>query len=77
MCRAEPRRILQQDGSRLEVELEGEPLWVGSGGMTGLAPGDYVVVYAGQAVERMDRDEAEDIIRFNDELEGMLEAASQ
>ncbi|MBA2701660.1 MAG: HypC/HybG/HupF family hydrogenase formation chaperone [Chloroflexi bacterium] len=77
MCRAEPRRILQLQDGRLEVLLDGAPMWVGSGGMTNLAQGDYVVVYAGQAVELMDRDEAEDIIRFNEELEGLLESSSQ
>ena len=77
MCRAEPRRVLAVDQGRLEVLFEGSPTWVGNGGMDGLAKGDYVVVYAGHAVERMDRDEAEDIIRFNDELEAMLESASR
>ncbi len=76
MCRAEPRQVLQVADGRLEVLYDGEPTWVGDGGMRDLASGDYVVVYAGHAVERMDQDEAEDIIRFNEELEAMLEAAS-
>jgi hydrogenase maturation factor len=40
--------------------------------MSGLQPGDYVVVYAEQVLERMDAAEAEDILRFQEELERML-----
>ncbi|MBA2254757.1 MAG: HypC/HybG/HupF family hydrogenase formation chaperone [Chloroflexi bacterium] len=76
MCRAEPREVLQLDDGRAQVLYDGEPRWVAANGMPALVPGDYVVVYAGEAIELMDRDEAEDILRFNAQLEQMLEEAS-
>lgn len=56
---------------------DGERRWVAAGEIPDLVAGDYVVVYAGQAIERMDRAEAEDILRFDDDLERMLEEASR
>ncbi len=77
MCRAEPRQVLQLADGRAEVLYDGEPRWVAANGMPPLTPGDYVVVYAGEAIELMDREEAEDILRFNEQLEQMLEEASR
>lgn len=77
MCQAVPRRVLQMEGERAEVLYDGVPQWVTVRGIPDLAIGEYVVVYAGQALERMDEEEAEDILRFQEELEKMLEEASQ
>ena len=41
-----------------------------------LAVGDYVVVYAGQALERMDTLEAEEMLAWYADLESMLEEAA-
>jgi hydrogenase expression/formation protein HypC len=76
MCQAVPRKVLQVDGERAEVLYDGIPLWVTVQGIPDLAVGEYVVVYAGQALERMPEDEAEDMLRFYAELERMLEEAS-
>ena len=72
MCQAIPRKVLQIAGDRAEVLYDGEPRWVHLQGMTGLEPGDFVVVYAEQVLEKMQPDEAEDILRFYEELEAML-----
>ncbi|MEJ7753450.1 MAG: HypC/HybG/HupF family hydrogenase formation chaperone [Candidatus Limnocylindrales bacterium] len=77
MCRATPRPVLQVGDGQAEVLYDGEPRWVAARGIDGLAAGQYVVVYAGEAIERMEREEAEDILRFNDDLERMLEEASR
>ncbi len=42
----------------------------------GLEVGEYVVVYAGQALDRMSKDEAEELLAFYDGFEQMLEEAS-
>ena len=42
-----------------------------------LSIGEYVVVYAGQALERMPTDEAEAMLQFYADLEGLLEEASR
>lgn len=77
MCQAIPRKVLQIDGERAEVLYDGAPQWVVVRGIPDLAIDDYVVVYAGQALERMEPEEAEDILRFQDELEQMLADASR
>lgn len=77
MCQAIPRKVLRLDGERAEVLYDGVPTWVVVRGIPDLAIDEYVVVYAGQALERMEPDEAEDILRFQEELERMLEEASQ
>lgn len=77
MCQAIPRPVLRLDDERAEVLYDGAPLWVTVRGIPDLAIGDYVVVYAGQALERIPTEEAEDILRFYDDLERMLEEASQ
>jgi hydrogenase expression/formation protein HypC len=77
MCQAIPRIVLQINGDRVEVMYDGQPQWVTAHGIDDLAPGEYVVVYAGQALERMPKDEAEDILRFYDELEEMLRDAAE
>ena len=41
-----------------------------------LVVGEYVVVYAGQALERMPVEEAEELLAFYASFESMLEQAS-
>jgi hydrogenase assembly chaperone HypC/HupF len=72
MCQAIPRKVLQVTDDQAEVMYDGEPRWVHLQGMTGLQPGDYVIVYAEQVLEQMPAEEAEDILRFQAELEAML-----
>jgi hydrogenase maturation factor len=57
---------------RARVVVDGEELWVDRRAVPELEVGDYVVVYAGAALERMPEDEALEMIRFYDELESML-----
>ena len=58
----------------LEVGQEVSVVLAGDG--TDLVIGEYVVVYAGQALDRMATDEAEAMLQFYAELEKMLEEAS-
>ncbi len=75
MCQAIPRRILQLDGQRVQVDYDGEPTWVTARSIADLAVGAYVVVYAGQALEKMDSAEAEEMLAWYANLESMLEEA--
>lgn len=75
MCQAIPRRVLQLDGERILVDYDGEPTWVTARSLDGLGIGEYVVVYAGQALERMDSAEAEEMLAWYANLESMLEEA--
>lgn len=73
MCQAIPRRILAIEPERLQVDYDGSPRWVAAHGLPELALGDYVIVYAGQALERMDTTEAEEMLAWYADLESMLE----
>jgi hydrogenase expression/formation protein HypC len=77
MCQAIPRRVLQKDGDRLLVDYDERPTWVHAVALEDVAIGDFVVVYAGQALQRMEQAEAEELLAFYADLEGMLEEASR
>jgi hydrogenase expression/formation protein HypC len=77
MCQAIPRRVLQTDGERIEVDYDGRPTWVHAAALSDLQVDEYVIVYAGQALDRMDSAEAEELLAFYASLESMLEEASQ
>ncbi len=77
VCRAVPHKVLEVREDRARVlEIDREH-WVRVEAMPDLQAGEYVVVYAGQALERIPNDEAEDFLRFNAEMEQMLEDASR
>lgn len=77
MCQAIPRQVLRVAPGKAEILYDGEPRWVAVHGIPDLAAGEYVVVYAAQVLERMPRGEAEEMLRFLDELDAMLEEASR
>lgn len=77
MCQAIPRRVLQKDGDRLLVDYDERPTWVHAVALDQVEIGDFVIVYAGQALERMEQAEAEDMLAFYASLEGLLEEASR
>ncbi len=76
MCQVVPRRVLQVGEQRAEVLYDGHPIWVAAHGITDLEVGEYLVVYAGQALERMPVDEAEAMLAFYDELDRMFQEAT-
>jgi hydrogenase expression/formation protein HypC len=72
MCQAIPRPVLEVTAERARVIIDGEEMWVDRRAVPELAVGDYVVVYAGAALEKMPEDEALEMIRFYEEFESML-----
>ena len=72
MCQAIPRPVLEVTAERARVVVDGEEVWVDRRPVPELAAGDYVVVYAGVALEKMPEDEALEMIRFYEELESVL-----
>ena len=60
----------------MEVDYDGARQWVTAHGLPDLAVGEYVVVYAGQALERMETAEAEEMLAWYADLESMLEDAA-
>lgn len=70
MCLAMPRRVLRVEGERAEIDWDDEPLWVATGGTPDLAAGDYVLVHAGQVLDRVTSEEAEEILALYASLDG-------
>lgn len=77
MCQALPRPVLEVTAERARVVVAGEAIWVDRRAVPELAVGDYVVVYAGAALEKMPEDEALEMIRFYEEFESMLAEGSE
>ena len=75
MCQAIPRPVLHVSGDRAEVLYDGVPTWVTVRGIPDLAVGEYVVVYAGNALERLAAADAEEMLAFLSGLEQMLAEA--
>lgn len=77
MCLALPRRVLGVRADRVEVEWDHGPLWVAAAGFHDLEVGEYVIVHAGQVLERVSEAEAEEIRALYASLElATLEFAS-
>lgn len=76
MCQVVPRRVLQLAPGRVQVDGDRDPAWVDATFVPGLGIGDYVVVYAGQAIERMTLEEAENVLTLYRELDELLQEAS-
>ena len=72
MCQAIPRPVLEVTAERARVLVDGEEMWVDRRAVPVLNVGDYVVVYAGAALETMPEDEARAMIQFYEEFESML-----
>ncbi len=77
MCQAVPHLVLRVDGTRAEIDEGGRPMWVDAHSVPGLVPGEYVMIYAGQALDRISKEDAEDTLRFYENLETLLEEASR
>jgi hydrogenase assembly chaperone HypC/HupF len=75
VCQAIPRPVLSVSGDRAEVLYDGVPTWVTVHGIPDLAAGEYVVVYAGNALERMAAADAEEMLTFLSGLDQMLAEA--
>jgi hydrogenase expression/formation protein HypC len=72
VCQAIPRRILQVDGPRLEVDLDGARAWIDAYALPDLAVGQYVIVHAGQALEQIPEVEALEVLALYAELPGLV-----
>lgn len=72
MCQAIPRLVLTVAADRARVVVDGEPTWVDSHAIRDLHVGEYVVVYAGAALEKMSEEDARELLSFYNDLESLL-----
>jgi hydrogenase expression/formation protein HypC len=68
MCWAIPARIREVNGAVGTVELSGAVREVGLQLIEGAQAGDYVLVHAGFAIQKVDEKEAEETLKLFDEL---------
>jgi hydrogenase assembly chaperone HypC/HupF len=64
MCQAIPRQVLQVADGRAEVLIGGRSTWLSTVALPDLAPGEYVLEYAGVALERVPEEEALELLDF-------------
>lgn len=74
MCQGIPRTVLEIGHGRLRVQVEGDSRWMkASDALTReVEPGSYVIVYAGVAIGKVSRDEAEEQLKFLADLEAQF-----
>lgn len=70
MCLGIPAKVLEveADGQFALVDTGGVETRVAIGLVPGVKPGDYVMVHAGYAVEKVDQEEARERLRIWEEL---------
>ncbi|MBI5529071.1 MAG: HypC/HybG/HupF family hydrogenase formation chaperone [Deltaproteobacteria bacterium] len=69
MCLAVPMRVVgDPEGSRATVEAEGVVRVVDVSLVEGVVPGDYLIVHAGFAIEKLDVADAEERIELFREM---------
>ncbi len=68
MCLAVPMRVVSVEGATGTVELGGVKQPVNFTLLPDVAPGEYVIVHAGFALERLDETEARRTIELINEL---------
>ncbi|MBN2416454.1 HypC/HybG/HupF family hydrogenase formation chaperone [bacterium] len=71
MCLAVPMQILSIDGETGVVEISGVKRNVGLQMIKDPRPGDYIIVHAGFAIQKLDEEEALETIALFREMEGL------
>jgi hydrogenase expression/formation protein HypC len=68
MCLAVPMKITETDGSIATLEVDGITTTANVSLIENAAPGDYVIIHAGFAIERLDEKEADIRLELFSEL---------
>jgi len=64
MCLAVPMKVVEVTGNTALVEQEGVSRHARVDFLDGVKPGDYLLIHAGIAIERVDPEEAEETLRL-------------
>lgn len=70
MCLAVPMKLEKKEGNTGTVELDGVRLEVGLDLVESPQVGDYLIVHAGYAIQKLDAEEAEKTIALFREVAG-------
>lgn len=69
MCLSIPVKVLSVDGDMADVSAGGAVFKAGLQMLDNVKPGDYVLLHAGFAIQRIDEQEALETIRLLDEIQ--------
>ena len=69
MCLAIPMKILKMEGDRAIVSSGGVHRSIGIGFLNNPKIGDYVIVHAGFAIEKLDPVKAEETLKLLEEIQ--------
>ncbi len=72
MCRAAPALVTRVEGQQAWVQDQGQEMSVSLLGLSDVKAGDYVYYHAGLALQRLDPQEAREILEALNELEALL-----
>ena len=70
MCLAIPAKIMKIDGSLAMVSIEGVEYQASLQLIEDVSEGDYVMLHAGFAIEKVDPGEAEETLKLLNEISG-------
>lgn len=68
MCLGIPMKIIQIDGDTAKVELGGVEREIGLGLLEDIKIGDYVIVHAGFAIQKVDEESAQQTLKLIKEM---------
>lgn len=72
MCVATPGRVVEIEGNSAKVDFSGNIVRVDIR-LVEAAVGDYVLTHAGMAIEKLDPEKAEELIKLFEEIEGLAD----
>ena len=72
MCLAVPMKIKKIKGDMAAAEVEGLEREINVGFLANVKPGDYVVVHAGFAIEKVNEKKAKETLTLFDEIHGRI-----
>lgn len=67
MCVATPGKIIEIKGNTAKVDFSGNAVTVNIS-LVDASVGDYVLTHAGMAIEKLDPDKAEELIKLFEEI---------
>ena len=77
MCLAVPVKVVELDGLNAQIEVGGLTRHASIMLVPDVRVGDYVLLHAGYAIQKLDEKEAEETIRIFNELAEVWEGYSQ
>jgi len=73
MCLAIPMKLIKVEGDRGIVELSGVKKDVSLSLLDNVKKGDYLIIHAGFAIQKLDEKEAQETLKIWEEIENIEE----